>query len=436
MRLFKLVKHRNFLLGALLTIGGVIAFVGFTGIVQAQTVTRDCSANSVISCGALSIGELRTKFNSNTTPGTQTIFSFMGISSSTINNAAVKTGFVTKTGLVTVNGATVATGALSSGRQNIAGSTQHVINGTTFFTRTPSVSFLQSQLDAFVFFDGNGRYIGAVVQSCGNAIKANPMAPAPKPVPVPVPVPVPTPKPAITITKQVDQKKDEVVQVGKPFQFEIAVKNTGNAVLSNVAVTDPAPTGITFQSVSIGQITNNAWNFTIPSLAIGQTMDFTIMAMVPSSVTGTLTNQACVDTTQIPGSPDACATATVEVAVPQIQVCELSTNQIITINQSDFDSSKFSNNTSDCKSIQVCRLSDMKIVIITTADFNNNQSAFSTDLAVCQPVVPIAAPVTPVTPAQLPKTGASDTVTPLIGAGSLVTSIGYYVTSRRAFGRS
>jgi len=397
MRLFSPVKQRKFLLGTLLAIGAVIGFMDFSGVVQAQTVTRECSLNSVINCGALSIGELRTKFNSDFTPGTQTIFSFMGISSSTINNATVKTGFVTKTGLVTVNGATVASGALSSGRQNIASSTQHVINGTTFFTRAPSVSFLQSQLDAFVFFDGNGRFIGAVVQSCGNAIKATPMAPAPKPAPAPIPAP----KPAITITKQVDQKTNEVVQVDKPFQFEVAVKNTGNATLINVAVTDPAPIGVTFQSVSIGKITNNVWSYTIPSLAVGQTMDFTIIAVVPSFVAGTLTNQACVDTTQIPGSPDACATATVEVAAPQIQVC---------------------------------RLSDQQIITITTTEFNNNQNAFSTNIAACQPVVPMAL-VTPMAPTQLPLTGASDTVGPLIGAGALVASTGYYVSSRRALGR-
>jgi len=428
------VKQWRLLFGSLLAIGAVIGFVGFSGLAQAQTVTRECSPNSVINCGVLSIGELRTKFNSDFTPGTQTIFSFMGISSSTINNATVKTGFVTKTGLVTVNGATVASGAISSGRQNIAGSTQHVINGTTFFTRTPSVSFLQSQLDAFVFLDGNGRFIGAVIQSCGNAIKATP-TPVPAPKPVPAPVPAPAPKPAIIITKMVDQKTTELVQVGKPFQFEIAVKNTGNATLTNVAVTDPAPTGVTFQSVSIGQITNNAWNYIIPSLAVGQTMDFTITAVVPSPVAGTLTNRACVDTIQIPGSPDSCAIATVEVAVPRIQVCELSTKQIVTINQSDFDRSRFSENMADCSSIQVCRLSDQKIITITTTEFNNNQSAFTTNLAACQPVVPMAL-VTPIAPTQLPLTGAGDTVVPLIGAGSLVASIGYYVSSRRALRRS
>lgn len=40
-------------------------------------------------------------------------------------------------------------------------------------------------------------------------------------------------------------------------------------------------------------------------------------------------------------------------------------------------------------------------------------------------------PVTPEVPAELPHTGASDNIIALIGAGSLIASIGYYVASRR-----
>ena len=100
-------------------------------------------------------------------------------------------------------------------------------------------------------------------------------------------------------------------------------------------------------------------------------------------------------------------------------------------------SDKYTTNQTDCTNTQVCRLSDQKIVTITTTEYDNNQSAYSTDLTACQPVVP-ATPVTPVTPAaptELPHTGLSDTVAPLVGTGSLVASLGYYVASRRALGR-
>ncbi len=46
------------------------------------------------------------------------------------------------------------------------------------------------------------------------------------------------------------------------------------------------------------------------------------------------------------------------------------------------------------------------------------------------PVTPVKT-VTPVTPVELPKTGAGENIAAVLGLGSLITSIGYYVTSRR-----
>jgi len=55
----------------------------------------------------------------------------------------------------------------------------------------------------------------------------------------------------------------------------------------------------------------------------------------------------------------------------------------------------------------------------------------------CKPGIPVGdkrCEVTPpvVTPPELPKTGAGDNIAPLLGLGSLIASIGYYVASRRA----
>jgi uncharacterized repeat protein (TIGR01451 family)/LPXTG-motif cell wall-anchored protein len=49
----------------------------------------------------------------------------------------------------------------------------------------------------------------------------------------------------------------------------------------------------------------------------------------------------------------------------------------------------------------------------------------------CEVTPPVVTPPT-VTPTELPKTGASDNIAPLLGLGSLIASIGYYVASRRA----
>ena len=56
----------------------------------------------------------------------------------------------------------------------------------------------------------------------------------------------------------------------------------------------------------------------------------------------------------------------------------------------------------------------------------------------CKPGIPVGdvrctPPVTPpVTPPELPHTGANDNIVALLGVGTLVTSIGYYVASRRS----
>lgn len=157
-------------------ISGVIAamVVGFWGSSRPNNtaVASDCSDNAVITCGFTSIGQLRAKYNADQPAGTKTIYTYFGMSSSTINQAAYKTGYVTKAGEVVVDGKVVADNALTVGRQDMPGSTKHVVDGTTFYTRTPSVSFLSDKLSVIAFFDVNGRFIGATMFDCGNPVMA------------------------------------------------------------------------------------------------------------------------------------------------------------------------------------------------------------------------------------------------------------------------
>src|SRR5690606_22827538 len=94
----------------------------------------------------------------------------------------------------------------------------------------------------------------------------------------------------------------------------------------------------------------------------------------------------------------------------KIKVCELTTKKIITINESDFDSTKHSKNLADCKEkevkkIEVCELSTKKIVTINVADFD--ASKHTKDLSKCAD--------TPVTPPELPQTGAGENIVALFG---------------------
>jgi uncharacterized repeat protein (TIGR01451 family)/LPXTG-motif cell wall-anchored protein len=118
------------------------------------------------------------------------------------------------------------------------------------------------------------------------------------------------------------------------------------------------------------------------------------------------------------------------VEVEKITVCELSTNNIITINEKDFDAKKHSKNLDDCKiivkHITVCELSTKKIITIDEKNFDATKH--SNDLAKCAetPVVE--------TPPELPTTGAGDNIVAVLGLGSIVAGVAYYVASRRALG--
>ena len=178
--------------------------------------------------------------------------------------------------------------------------------------------------------------------------------------------------PAIMIDKKVDGVEHKQVGVNQEFTYQIVVTNTGEVDLKDAVVTDKAPNGVTFIKASAGAIANNAWTYTIASLKIGQSTSFTITAKVPAYLAGKIVNTVCVDSPQIPGNPDDCDDASIEVPPTPEKPCVPGTD------------------------------------------------------AACTPVTE--------TPPELPKTGSDDGILALVGAGSLIAALGYYITSRRALG--
>ncbi|HET6746955.1 MAG TPA: isopeptide-forming domain-containing fimbrial protein [Candidatus Saccharimonadales bacterium] len=172
--------------------------------------------------------------------------------------------------------------------------------------------------------------------------------------------------PGIVIEKKVDGVKQKQVGVDQEFTYQLVVTNTGEVDLTDSVVTDKAPAGVTFIKASAGTIANNAWTYTIASLKVGQSTSFTITAKVPNYVAGNIVNTACVDSPQVPGTPDSCDKATVEVPKP------------------------------------------------------------------CVPGTDAACTKTPEIPSELPKTGTGDGIIAILGAGSLIAALGYYIASRRA----
>lgn len=118
------------------------------------------------------------------------------------------------------------------------------------------------------------------------------------------------------------------------------------------------------------------------------------------------------------------------VIVKEIKVCDLETKKIITIKENEFDSSKHSTDLKDCdkivvKDIEVCELATKKIVTIKEDAFD--ESKYSKDLSKCEET-----PVTPEVPTELPTTGVTENVAAIVGLGALIASAAYYIASRRA----
>ena len=148
-------------------LGGVLMLSVFGGTSQAA-LPRDCDNNAIIKCGAVDVNELKNKYNSQA--DLKNIYAHYGVSAGMLDGAQM--GEVHKDGRVTVGGRTVATGASSIGRQNIfSGSTKINIAGNEYYETPNSSAFRSQSITAFVFLDGNGEFVAAILTSCGNPVR-------------------------------------------------------------------------------------------------------------------------------------------------------------------------------------------------------------------------------------------------------------------------
>jgi len=222
-------------------------------------------------------------------------------------------------------------------------------------------------------------------------------------------------QPNFTVTKQVreqgtaDWKKSIDVKPGKTVEYKIAYTNTGTTTQNNVILNDTLPTGLSYVAGSTllvnaanpngktvsDNVTKGGINIGNYNPGANAYIRFSATVPAESALTcnqvSTFTNTIVAETDN-GNKKDTADVSTSRTCTPPvtIQVCELATNKIITINKSDFNSAKYSKNLNDC----------------TTTP-----------------------PVT-----ELPHTGASDNILTLVGAGSLIAAISYYVASRKTLG--
>lgn len=228
-------------------------------------------------------------------------------------------------------------------------------------------------------------------------------------------------QPNFEVSKQVakkgtsDWKETIDAKAGEEVDYRIHYKNTGTTAQNDVVIKDVLPEGVTYVAGSTA-VSNAASNFqwkattnnevtkgglNIGNYAAGGGAYVKFTAKLPANDSlktcgvNILVNKATAETTNGNKSDTANVTVKKDCAPvdKKITVCELATKKIVTINKADF-----------------------------------NEAKYSTDLSKCNetPVTP------PVTPPELPTTGIGESVVAVIGLGSIIASVAYYVASRRA----
>lgn len=254
-------------------------------------------------------------------------------------------------------------------------------------------------------------------------------------------------QPNFEITKQVrlagttDWSESVKANPGDTVDYLIGYKNTGTTQQNNVVLKDTLPAGITYVAGStvlknatypnMKTLSDNLTTSTginIGSYTAGSNAFVRFSAKVASKDklscgNSTLTNTVKAETANGSKTDTAKVTVSVTCETPKIDVCELATGKIITIKETDFDSSKQSKNLADCDAIEVCELSSKTVVAIKKNQYD--ETKYSKDLSDCETI--------PTTPPELPKTGAGD-VAAFVSLAALATSAGYYINSRRLLG--
>lgn len=306
-------------------LASILVLVGLLGASAANVgaETGDCDSNAVIRCGAYSISDLRQKYNADQ-GSTQAVYKYFGINSASDLNGMVE-GRITSDAKVKVGGKVVATDAMTAGREDRPKSSQQILGGK-FYKHAAGANMASGveSLQAFVKMDRDGKFMYAVMKSCGNPVSATPKQPKPQSQPQPV---AEQPTPSFTLQKDVRVKgqtawSDSVrVTPGAEIEYRILVVNTGQTDLTKVALTEQLPAGIAKSATyTLNGRTepNNISNGIdlVNFMQKGKQAEIIFGATVTSSVeacTQGLVNTAKVT---IPNLPEKTDTATVYVCKP------------------------------------------------------------------------------------------------------------------------
>ncbi len=195
-------------------------------------------------------------------------------------------------------------------------------------------------------------------------------------------------------------------QPSEKVDFALTYQNTGTVQHNDVTFRDTLPTGLNYvagsttwnnatqKNVQTSDNLVNGIGINVGSYAPPANAWIIFSATVDAKDKlkcgiNTLINKGKVNTGGYAVEDTATVTVDNKCVTPtKITVCELATKKIVTINESDFNTTKYSKNLDDCKEvvkkITVCELATKKIVQINESDFNTTK--YSKDLDDCKEV--------------------------------------------------
>src|SRR3990167_495379 len=436
---FRYIKDNNLLVIAFFTLG-LLSFgvLGLTKQDNAMALTRDNSANAIMTGGAADAAEFRTKFNQNAQGDLPAIYGHYRIP----RDMQVVQGQSFRDGTVRVNGRVVATNAQSIGRQPISGSHPISIAGKTYYETPNSAAFMSDGLPTMVALDAAGNFKYAVINGCGNPIYATPTPTPPTPPPVQE-----TPKYSCT-----NMTINHISNTRKSFTATAAA--SGGATITGYT--------FTFGDGSTQESTNATveHDFAPGSYTTRVTVKFKV-----GDETKTDSGSNCVKSFKVAAPAEVACTS-----LTAIKRSNAETTYDFTIQKTNTNAT-YDGATMDYGDGRVEQISGVKAshkydkvgtyTITATLKFsidgavrnvqcqtqisanacptNPNLPSDSPDCAPCEyySTLPKDSPkcVPPATPSvpELPKTGAGDMVLSGFGAGSMIVSASLYLGSRKDF---
>lgn len=157
--------------------------IGVAGLHRATaSSTQDCKWNSIIRCGEPTadafIAQVRANNDKQGHHDLQAVYSDFGLVPSDYSKfvAYARPGVAKQDGTVVVDGQVVATDAWSIGRQHFSYATPMTISGHTYYKASDKRVLLEN-LPVMVLFNNKGEMQFAVMNACGNPVKARNIVP-------------------------------------------------------------------------------------------------------------------------------------------------------------------------------------------------------------------------------------------------------------------